>query len=116
MCLLKHQKYAEAEPVLRECLAIREEKLSDSWLRFNAVSMLGGALLGQRQYAKAEPLLLQGYEGMNRREAQIPERGKARLPEAIERIVRLYEATQQAEKARVWREKLPPENAPGGSK
>ncbi len=26
--------------------------------------MLGGALLGQKKYAEAEPLLLKGYEGM----------------------------------------------------
>jgi tetratricopeptide (TPR) repeat protein len=108
MCRLKQQKYAEAEPVLRECLEIREQKEPGSWLRFNALSMLGGALLGQQKYAEAEPLLLQGYEGMKQREAQIPPGGKIRLPEAVERLVRLYEATNQPEKARVWREKAKP--------
>ena len=69
--------------------------------------MLGGALLGQKKYAEAEPLLLQGYEGMKQREAQIPQAGKVRLAEATERLVRLYEATNQPENARTWREKLP---------
>jgi serine/threonine protein kinase/Flp pilus assembly protein TadD len=105
---LKQHKYAEAEPVLRECLAIRAEKLPDDWSRFNALSMLGGALLGQKKYAEAEPLLLQGYEGMKQREATIPPPGKARLTEATERLVRLYEATGRADEARAWRAKLPP--------
>jgi len=34
--------------------------------------MLGEAVAGQKQYAAAEPLLLQGYEGMRKREAKIP--------------------------------------------
>jgi WD40 repeat protein/serine/threonine protein kinase len=105
---LKQHKYAEAEPVLRECLAIRTDKLPDDWSRFNAQSLLGGALLGQRKYAEAEPLLLQGYEGMKQREAKISPAGKKRLPEAVERIVALYEATSRRDEARAWRAKLPP--------
>jgi hypothetical protein len=69
---------------------------------------LGGALLGQQKYAEAEPLLLQGYEGMKQREATIPTQGKQRLPEAAERLVALYEATGRADEARAWRAKLPP--------
>ena len=97
--LLKQNKYAEAEPILRECLAIREEREANDWLRFNALSMFGAALLGQKKYVEAEPLLLQGYEGMKQRESQIPTAGKTRLPEAAERLIRLYDATNQPEKA-----------------
>ncbi len=111
--LLLQQKYVAAEPILRECLAIREQKLPDDWLRYNAMSMLGGALLGQKKYAEAESLLLQGYEGMKQREATIPQRGKVRLVQAAELLVRLYEATKQPEKARMWREKLPSGKHPG---
>jgi hypothetical protein len=60
---------------------------------FNTRSMLGGALLGQKKYADAEPLLLQGYEGMKQRAARIPPPGRIRLPEAVRRLVALYEAT-----------------------
>jgi tetratricopeptide (TPR) repeat protein len=111
--LLQQQRYAEAEPLLRECLTIREQQLADSWLRFNSLSLLGWALLGQQNYAAAEPLLLQGYEGIKQRVDQIPPLGKQRLTEAIERLVRLYEETGQAEKAHAWRERLPPAKAPG---
>ncbi len=104
--LLKQQRYADAEPVLRECLAVRDKQLPDDWLRFNTLSLVGASLLGQKKYAEAEPLLLQGYEGMKQREAKIPANGKIRLPEALERLVQLYEATGQKDQADSWRKKL----------
>ena len=45
--------------------------LPDDWRTFNARSLLGGSLLGQKKYAEAEPLLLSGYEGMKQREDKI---------------------------------------------
>jgi serine/threonine protein kinase/Flp pilus assembly protein TadD len=107
--LLAVGRFADAEPVLRECLAIREKMMPDDWLRFHAQSLLGGALLGQQNYAEAEPLLLQGYEGMKQREAKIPLASQgSRLAQAAERLAQLYEATGQPDEARVWRAKLPP--------
>jgi serine/threonine protein kinase/tetratricopeptide (TPR) repeat protein len=106
MCLLRQEKWSEAESVLRECLAIRAAKLPDDWSRFNSMSQLGGSLLGQGRYAEAEPLIVQGYEGLKAREAQIPAPGKTRLPEAAEQVVRLYEAWGKPEQAAVWKAKL----------
>ena len=42
---------------------------------------------------------------MKQREAKIPKEGKTRLPEALERIVKLYDATGQKDKAAEWRKK-----------
>ncbi|MHB1426464.1 MAG: tetratricopeptide repeat protein, partial [Gemmataceae bacterium] len=106
MLLLQAGKPAEAEPVLRKCLEIRAKKTPDDWLLFNTMSLLGGSLLGQKKYKDAELLLVQGYQGMMQRHAQIPLEGKVRLTEARERLVRLYEATEQKEKAAEWRKKL----------
>src|SRR5262249_10084754 len=57
--LLRQGKYAEAAPLLRDCLGLREKAEPDAWSTFNARSMLGGALLCQKKYAEAEPLLRQ---------------------------------------------------------
>ena len=54
--------------------------------------LLGEALLEQKKYAEAEPLLLSGYEGMKQREDAIPPQDKPRLTRALERLVKLYEA------------------------
>ncbi len=98
--LLLQQKHAEAEKTLRECLTLRAKQQPDAWTTFNTKSLLGDALLGQKKYADAEPLLVEGYEGMKQREAKLPPQAKdLRLKEALERLVRLYEATGMKEKA-----------------
>ncbi len=104
--LLQQKKWTDAEPVLRESLALREKKAADDWTTFNTKSMLGGALLGQQKYADAEPLLLAGYEVMKKQEAKIPPQGKVRLVEALERLVQLYEATDTKDEAARWRKEL----------
>ena len=109
--LLRLQRWAEAEPVIRECLTIRHQKEPDAWSTFHTESLLGVALLGQAKYADAEPLLLQGYQGMKSREATIPKTSKARTLEALERLVELYEEWgKEAETAR-WRKELEDEKA-----
>jgi len=101
--LLRQHKYADAEPLLRDCLRIREAKQPDKWTTFNARSLLGGALLGQKKYTDAEPLLLQGYQGLKQHQETIPRQYKGRLNEAIERLVQLYEATGRKPEADKWR-------------
>jgi tetratricopeptide (TPR) repeat protein len=109
LCRLQQQRFAEAEPVLRECLATCDQRVPDGWGRCNAQSLLGGSLLGQKKYAEAESLLVQGYEGMKQREVTIPVTYRTvRLAEALERLVQLYEATGRPEQAAEWRAKLSP--------
>jgi hypothetical protein len=74
--------------------------------------MLGGALLGQMKYDDAEPLLLAGYQGLIERQSQIPSNSKARIVEAVDRLIELYIATGKPEKAAAWRAKRPPEIGP----
>jgi serine/threonine protein kinase/tetratricopeptide (TPR) repeat protein len=112
------QAAAEAEPILRECLAIRQQALPDGhpqqWLRFSTMSLLGGALAGQGKFAEAEPLLLDGYNGMKDHAAvPLPTAQRDYKREALERIVKLYDAWHAAEpdqgcdaRAAEWRARL----------
>jgi hypothetical protein len=68
--------------------------------------MLGGALLGQKRFDEAEALLLQGYDGMKRRQDKIPPEGKDRLSEALEWLVQLYDAWGKKDQADRWRKEL----------
>jgi serine/threonine protein kinase/lipopolysaccharide biosynthesis regulator YciM len=104
--LLKLKKYAEAEPHLRHAKTVREKKDPDYWATFHANSMLGASLLGQKQYKDAEPLLLNGYEGMKSRERQMSPQARPRLTEAIEYLVQLYDETDRKDLAEEWRKKL----------
>jgi len=104
--LLAEKRPIEAEALLRPCLSIRQKMQPDDWSTFNAQSLLGGALLGQKKFAEAEPLLVQGYQGMKDRDAKIPPQGKGNLGEGLQRLVQLYEATGDKEKTETWRKRL----------
>lgn len=104
--LLYQKQYTRAEPLLRECLKIREKQAPDAWNTFNIHTTLGAVLLGQKKYAEAEPLLRRGYEGMLKREAMIPVEARVRLIEALERLVQLYDETEKKGEAVLWRKKL----------
>src|SRR5262249_4491115 len=113
--LLDLKKWAEAEPIIREALAIREKTQPDAWATFNTRSMLGGVLLGQKKYADAERLLLAGYEGIKAREKTIPPPALVRIPEALDRLIELYAAMNKPDEVKKWlaeRPKSPLLNAP----
>ena len=98
--MIQQAKYSEAEPLLRESLAIREKTQPDVWTTFNTKSLLGGALLGQKKYTDAELLLVRGYEGMTQHEKSITGTGKLCLPEALDRLILLYTETNKPEEVK----------------
>ena len=112
--LLGYGRYVEAEAVLSECLQIRQEILAEGhWLIFNAMSFLGEALAGQAKFAEAEPRLVEGYEKMTP-----PPHIANRKQQALERIIKLYDAWHAAEpnqgydaKAAEWRARLAEQQA-----
>ena len=63
-------------------------------------------MAGQNEYAEAETLLLQGYEGLKAREAKIPAPERKDLADDGARIVTFYEAWGKKDKADEWRTKL----------
>jgi serine/threonine protein kinase/Tfp pilus assembly protein PilF len=100
--LLQQEKWADAEAVLRECLGVYERKAPNTWIRFYTLSLVGGALFGQKKYADAEPLLLDGYFGLEQREKAIPVQSKVCITEAAQRLVQLYDATAKKGEAAKW--------------
>jgi eukaryotic-like serine/threonine-protein kinase len=104
--LLQAKAYPEAVSLLRECLAIREKTQPEAWTTFNTKSMLGGALLAQKKYAPAEPLLLAGCQGMKQRAAKMPPEGKAYMDEALERLVQLAKTQGKKQEEAKWKTEL----------
>jgi non-specific serine/threonine protein kinase/serine/threonine-protein kinase len=104
--LTKQRKYAQAEPVLRRALALREKGSRDDWGYFRAQAVLGAALAGLRRYAEAEPLLLSGYDGMRQRLSRMPAKERKWVRSSGEQIVDLYSRWPKPEQAARWRAKL----------
>ena len=105
--LLRRGRESRAEPILRESVAILQKKRPDSWLRFRAESLLGVTLFAQQKFAEAEPLILNGYAGLKEHQSEIsPILARHRVREAGERLIRLYDAWGQKDKADQWRAKV----------
>ena len=102
----------EEDALLRECLAIREQRLPDGWPTFNARSELGGNRLEYKKYAEAEPMLLAGYNGLNKRAAKIPAWGKHYIKDSIQRLIRFYEETARVDEVAKWKQRLAQEAEP----
>src|SRR4029077_19125672 len=93
--LLTEKKHAEAEPALRQCLAIGKNRVPQDSEYLRTLSLLGASLLGQNKYAESQPLLLESTQRLK----QLAEtQGAAPRPidrryltEALERMVQLYD-------------------------
>jgi hypothetical protein len=101
---LNAKAFAEAESPFREGLAILQKLIPDSLATSSCRSDLGAALLGQKKFAEAEPLLLASFAGLKKREKTIPPGRRWRLPEVVDRLIELYTATDKPDEVKKWRE------------
>jgi len=99
LVLFAEGRPAEAEGLLRECLAIREKKALYVWRKHRTQARLGACLLAQKKFAEAEPLLLSGYEGLSQDESSIPPIARSSVTNAAECLAQYYEQTGQPDKA-----------------
>jgi len=108
LAYLSQGKLLESERLSRDVLVFNRKTQPDDWQRFRAESLLGASLAGRKKYAEAEPLLLEGYQGMVERKARVGWMGAANLlyvDRAREWIVQLYQAWGKPEKAAEWSRK-----------
>ena len=78
---------------------MRERMPEGHWRIALADSKLGACLVALRRYEEAEPLLLDGYDGV---EAKLGG-GDSRTVQTVEHLVELYEAWSRPESAARYR-------------
>jgi hypothetical protein len=105
---LAQGKFSEAETLLRESSALAEKRWPDAAYRYYVMSLLGASLAGQKNYADAEPLLLESCQGLQQRQASLSPYLNAprRITESLERLVQLYDAWGKLTQAAEWKQKL----------
>jgi tetratricopeptide (TPR) repeat protein/tRNA A-37 threonylcarbamoyl transferase component Bud32 len=103
MADISQRKFAEAEKFSRQAVDFYRKAQPDGWRRFCAEGLLGASLAGQKKYAEAEPLLLEGYQGMLVRKERIAVPDQYYLDRAHAWLVQLYQAWGKPEKAAEWR-------------
>jgi tetratricopeptide (TPR) repeat protein len=105
LACLSQRKYTESEAPAREAVEFNLKAQPDDWQRFRAETLLGASLAGQKKYAEAEPLLLEGYRGMLARKDRMAVPDRYHLDLAREWLVQLYHAWGKPETAAEWRKK-----------
>jgi len=96
-------KFTEGARLARQTLEFAEKNQLDNWERFRAESLLGASLAGQTKYAEAEPLLLQGWQGMSSHKEQIGVPELYHVDRAREWLIQLYQSWGKPEQAAAWR-------------
>lgn len=92
----------QAEGLARETLDFAEQKQLDNWERFRATSLWGASLAGQKKFAEAEPLLIEGYQGMLSRKNEMAVSYWYHLDRARLWLALLYQAWGKPESAAAW--------------
>jgi hypothetical protein len=100
--LLARNRPADAEPLLRDALALFDRAEPDGWQGCHVRSLLGASLGGQKKFAEAESLVRAGYDGLKAREAQLPTPVRFRLFDARDRAARLYRDWGKPAEADAW--------------
>jgi tetratricopeptide (TPR) repeat protein/predicted Ser/Thr protein kinase len=99
-------KFAEAESLAREALEFYRKEQPGDWQQFRAESLLGASLAGQKKYAEAEPLLLEGFQGMAARKHRIVVPDWHHVDLGGKWLVQLYEDWGKTDKAGEWKRQL----------
>ena len=107
MELLELQEFERAKTVLTDCLQLRKNAAPESWLTFNTQSALGEAIMGLKDFEKAEEPLRSGFEGLKKQSDSIPESVRVeRMSQAVERLIKLAELTKNSESEVKWKNEL----------
>lgn len=119
--LAEVKSYAAAEPLLRECLAIRRKTHANAMFTFTTMYLLAGVLVGQASHspdaaarthllAEAESLLLAAYEGIKPRvldgeqDAKSLPAAKKFLQDICDRLTQIYSALDRADDVAKWQQ------------
>ena len=105
-------KLADAEPLARESLDFARKKQPDEWQRYGLECLLGAIRSGQKKYAEAEPLLVQGYRRIVERKDKMGAPNLFFLDRVRGWIVRLYEDWGRPEEAAKWKSEESSARAP----
>jgi eukaryotic-like serine/threonine-protein kinase len=105
LAYLSQGKFTESEPLAREALETERKIQPDDWQRYRAASLLGASLAEEKKYAEAEPLLLEGYQGMLARKDRIGVPKRYHLDLAHRWVVQLYHAWGKPAEAAEWKKK-----------
>lgn len=100
--LMAQKRFAEAEPVIREAVQIRENLATGVWTTADSQGRLGECLMELGQLEQAKPLVTESYQRLAADRTVVKSQRRA----AISRMLRYYELTKQLDQAAICRKQL----------
>ena len=101
--LVREKRYKEAEESMRQAIAVKLKTFPEThWEIATTKNMLGGCLTEAKNYGAAEPLLVESYNIIKKQFGLKHDRTRR----AGSRLIALYDATGQKEKATALRTEL----------
>ena len=97
------RRFGQAERALRNVLSLYDRTGVRGWQRAATAVLLGRSLLGQRRYAAAEPVLLEGYRALERQRDEIPADEQKILADTRADLHRLYQESGRPAEASEWK-------------
>ena len=106
---LKAKRWADAEPLLRECLELRRKTKSDAWLKFHTMSQLGACARRPGEICRGRAAATRWLRRISwKMRRPSPLCAKREVAAAAARIISLYESWGKPEAGRLTRTKTAP--------
>ena len=107
---MRTEQFKKATPLLRESLDVRTKQEPGQWTTYDTMALLGEALLEQKDYAQAEPLIVQAIQGMAA-DSEAGEKDRmVRRKEVIALLIKLLQAIDRSQEAAIWNEEEASQN------
>jgi eukaryotic-like serine/threonine-protein kinase len=104
--LVHQEKWERAEATLREALGLFDKTAPTSLTGVYPRILLGLAILAQKRYPDAEPLLAQGLDAIKARKGELAPTELSRLSDIAKQIAERYDTAGLAEHAAEWRKTI----------
>ena len=95
------------EALARAAVALLSQAMPDDWRLAEARTVLGEVLVARSDFSAAEPLLLDGWQQLDQQRQEIkPTERVPILRDAIRRLVRFYQQSEQSAEVQRWQRAL----------
>lgn len=109
---LAAKRYASAEFLYRETLAMLTKNTAQGWSIFTTQASLGEALVGQQRYADAEPILVQAYQGIKSQKGLAAPDLEHKVLDHLLRCAKELTKPEDLQRWQALKAKLPPKITP----
>lgn len=97
---------ADAEPILREALAIYERRSPNDWMVLDCRCWLACSIADQNGRAEAEQLLLNSFRQLTERLEQTPIWGRDQRLQIAKRLTALYRSQDNSRESATWQKQV----------